>query len=713
MTPTVLLENRQLARGFEEVSLSMAGNKHKRNSSPESEGLDASPAHVDSEDSSAPKRKCISLNRGGFEGFDVPMEVFTLSKLSSAERKSLENKLRSEVEKIQLLQKRLMSVEANVKKQAITSMKRPGPDSKPAQPAASLGTSHLMLMKQCETLLKRLMSHKHAWVFSTPVDVVKFNIPDYYDIIKHPMDLGTVKSKFASGAYTSAWNFVADVRLTFTNAMTYNPPTNSVHVMADTMRKFFETRWKPIEKKLVSAEASVKRVETSKPGLVTQPKKKRTPVLEETSPVVMETIKPKMTIEERKNLGDRLASVSADLPVYIIDFLRQCSGSTDLTGEDELEIDIDLLDDDMLFKLQKLLDRYMEEKKQGGQEKADMCEVEVLNVSGLSNSSMHPCKVNEPMEEYVDICGDDAPVTSYPPICIEKETPGRGSKCSTSSSSSDSGSSSSDSSSSSGDSHDRAVSPSKVLKENAKSEHNVEQEKSDVISSLDRPVSGLTIPDQDAQSKSESIGANSNPEGESERQASPEKLYRAALLRSRFADTIVKAREKLITQDGEKGDPEKLRREREELERLQREEKARILAEAKAAEDARKRAEAEAEAEAKRQRELEREAAREAARQAILETEKTAMTNDVDMLRELEMLRSAPAENIGSSVDETSPGNSPDGLPDFMRAGCSNPLEQLGLFMKVDDEEEEEEYDLPKVQPPPVNDEDEGEIEID
>lgn len=48
-------------------------------------------------------------------------------------------------------------------------------------------------------------------------------------------------------------------------------------------------------------------------------------------------------------------------------------------------------------------------------------------------------------------------------------------------------------------------------------------------------------------------------------------------------------------------------------------EKARILAEAKAAEDARKRAEAEAEAEAKRKRELEREVAREAARQALLE----------------------------------------------------------------------------------------------
>jgi hypothetical protein len=38
--------------------------------------------------------------------------------------------------------------------------------------------------------------------------------------------------------------------------------------------------------------------------------------------------------------------------------------------------------------------------------------------------------------------------------------------------------------------------------------------------------------------------------GESERQATPEKLYRAALLRGRFADTIVKAREKLLTQVG-------------------------------------------------------------------------------------------------------------------------------------------------------------------
>uniref|UniRef100_A0A9I9EJX5 Uncharacterized protein n=1 Tax=Cucumis melo TaxID=3656 RepID=A0A9I9EJX5_CUCME len=60
--------------------------------------------------------------------------------------------------------------------------------------------------------------------------------------------------------------------------------------------------------------------------------------------------------------------------------------------------------------------------------------------------------------------------------------------------------------------------------------------------------------------------------------ASPDKLYRAALLRNLFADTILKAREKHLKRFikleiflGDKRDPEKVRMEREELERQQRE----------------------------------------------------------------------------------------------------------------------------------------------
>jgi hypothetical protein len=38
-----------------------------------------------------------------------------------------------------------------------------------------------------------LKNHKHGWVFNEPVDPIKLGIPDYFQIIKEPMDLGTVK----------------------------------------------------------------------------------------------------------------------------------------------------------------------------------------------------------------------------------------------------------------------------------------------------------------------------------------------------------------------------------------------------------------------------------------------------------------------------------------------------------------------------------------
>lgn len=89
--------------------------------------------------------------------------------------------------------------------------------------------------------------------------------------------------------------------------------------------------------------------------------------------------------------------------------------------------------------------------------------------------------------------------------------------------------------------------------------------------------------------------------------------------------------------------------------------------------------------------------------------EKTVDINsNCEFLKDLEMLSSAPAEHVLSSVDETSPNHSQDGLGSFKFRG-SNPLEQLGLYMKVDDEEEEEgDADVKRG---PLNDVEEGEID--
>lgn len=42
---------------------------------------------------------------------------------------------------------------------------------------------------------------KGAYIFHDPVDPKKFGISDYFDIVKHPMDFGTVKRKLQHNFY--------------------------------------------------------------------------------------------------------------------------------------------------------------------------------------------------------------------------------------------------------------------------------------------------------------------------------------------------------------------------------------------------------------------------------------------------------------------------------------------------------------------------------
>lgn len=66
-------------------------------------------------------------------------------------------------------------------------------------------TEHL---KYCDSILKEMLSKKHAayaWPFYKPVDAEALELHDYHDIIKHPMDLSTVK---VHAPYThSCWRF--------------------------------------------------------------------------------------------------------------------------------------------------------------------------------------------------------------------------------------------------------------------------------------------------------------------------------------------------------------------------------------------------------------------------------------------------------------------------------------------------------------------------
>lgn len=101
-------------------------------------------------------------------------------------------------------------------------------------------------LRSCARLVREMLSKKHvayAWPFYKPVDVKALGLHDYHEIIKHPMDLSTIKKKLDNRQYRDAQEFAADVRLMFSNCYKYNPPDHDVVGMARKLQDVFEMRF--------------------------------------------------------------------------------------------------------------------------------------------------------------------------------------------------------------------------------------------------------------------------------------------------------------------------------------------------------------------------------------------------------------------------------------------------------------------------------------
>ncbi|RCN23949.1 KIX domain protein [Ancylostoma caninum] len=75
--------------------------------------------------------------------------------------------------------------------------------------------------------------------FRMPVDPDLLHIPDYNDIIKHPMDLSTICVKLDSGRYKNPWEFCDDMWLMFDNAWMYNRKNSKVYKYCTKLSEMF------------------------------------------------------------------------------------------------------------------------------------------------------------------------------------------------------------------------------------------------------------------------------------------------------------------------------------------------------------------------------------------------------------------------------------------------------------------------------------------
>ncbi|GAB4827105.1 hypothetical protein Ancab_033992 [Ancistrocladus abbreviatus] len=590
---------------------------------------------------------------------------------------------------------------------------------------------------KCCIILKKLMKHPAGWIFNKPVDPVTLKIPDYFSVISKPMDLGTIKSKLDKSVYSFAEEFESDVRLTFSNAMLYNPPTNQVHLMAKELDAFFDTQWKPVgvnmNRQSINVSHGIEMTGSKKERQDISKSCLKTPsvdvdTLPKRSTLVTEKMKPKAPMEasirvplcDMKPADDgKVKNIrpSKTRAVHIMDFDGAEKGCpeeessfssparVDLLPKGPVQLKEKMTPDDLKGALIRKKVPCSNPRAKGALirkkvpcsnphakgaliRKKATCSNPIAALHGDSKAAvvgpfsvgkdtnispsknifihdMHSDGATSYLEEessfpspsHVDLFPKGpakskeamkpenpkgASVRKNVPFSNPEAAPHSDSKFSVNSL----------------EGQDRNTSKSWM--------NRCDPVSNGAVSNLDEcAYSGTNITSTSAVTGSEGWDISAF-----EINLIPNKALRAAMLKRRFADTILKAQQKTLLDPGDKVATVKKQQEKESLERKQREEKARIEAQIKAS---------------RMQRQREREAAR-------IALEKMEKSVDIDdnfyMLREIQIL-------IGDCIQTCfSHGYRQSNVAcnQFKNGKVRSPLEQLGLFIKeeyMEDDNEE------------------------
>ena len=254
-----------------------------------------------------------------------------------------------------------------------------------------------------------------AFPFMVPVDPVALNIPNYLSIVKKPMDFGTVRQKLDRGEYENAKDFEADARLVFKNCFLFNPESDNVHQLGKRLESVFNEEWSKkrewLEENTPSSgqrspassedeeSEEEEEVEEEDDGqmeivsklqkqiaemskqveMITSGAKKKTPPaptkkaskpakpakkdVKKTTQAVPKPEKkvaskparkeriPYVTYEQKQDISNRINSLSESKMSHALSIIRNNMPNLKGVQEDELELDIDELSNEVLYKL--------------------------------------------------------------------------------------------------------------------------------------------------------------------------------------------------------------------------------------------------------------------------------------------------------------------------------------------------------------------------
>eukprot|EP01043_Picozoa_sp_COSAG02_P023746 COSAG02_NODE_1276_length_13504_cov_15.182618_8_plen_2319_part_00 len=106
------------------------------------------------------------------------------------------------------------------------------------RPEEQLVLGRGLVLSRAVKVLEYIMSIDGADVFHDPVDQTKF--PEYYAVVKTPMDLGTISNNLKAAKYPKIEDFARDVRTTFRNCLLVNRTSSAIAQVARLLLAIFE-----------------------------------------------------------------------------------------------------------------------------------------------------------------------------------------------------------------------------------------------------------------------------------------------------------------------------------------------------------------------------------------------------------------------------------------------------------------------------------------
>lgn len=221
--------------------------------------------------------------------------------------------------------------------------------------------------EEAKALLRDITNHQWAWPFKEPVDPIKLGIPNYHKVITHPMDLGTVRKRMTNKFYGKVQNFVDDMRLIWSNCMTFNAPVTDVYKMAQTLSEICEARFPKIlelakpnpreelrraRETLIKTEAQRRELEEEESKLRAEVEAARQePEVNFVMPPLVENPAP-LTYEERTHLYNNINNLNEQQQYGLIALIKETHPQLIEAQTVELTLDTDHLDNALLRRME-------------------------------------------------------------------------------------------------------------------------------------------------------------------------------------------------------------------------------------------------------------------------------------------------------------------------------------------------------------------------